>query len=157
MPPTSCSLQEMWCTGGFIMGTFDSGTYCKVVLDHLSKRKSLNLKKSLPPLSTIFSWSWLVIKNKRVFHFFPFHLHLFFNFQRIIGCRRVISIRLTSCELTNWCFGPTTTPAVDFGIICAAQIHTRERLKRLVSIWLSLKLQWIQLQPQKKKKNGGGG
>lgn len=69
-----------------------------------------------------------------------------------MGCRRVISTRLTSCELTNWCFGPTTTPAVDFRIICAAQIRTHERLKRLVSIWLSLKLQWIQLQPQKKRK-----
>lgn len=124
----------------------------------------LNLKKSLPPSSAIFNCSWPMMitfvsvslpngTEIKKFSIFPLlHLYLYLNFQRIMGCRRVISIRLTSCELTNWCFGPTTTTAADFRIICAAQVCVRQRLKQPVSIWLSLKCESIHLEPKTKKK-----
>ena len=63
----------------------------------------------------------------------------------MIGCKRVIGIRLTSCELANWCFGPPTTMTAYFRIICAAQVRAQKRLKRPVLIWLSFKCEGIHL------------
>lgn len=164
----------MWFTGfsqqvrSVLMWTFTLGlnpkllqiTWAIVLRLYSDLKKKPEPKEKPPTLSAIFSCSWPIMVTllsvskpngtQKSFPFFP--LHLLFNFQRIMECRRVISIRLTSCELINWCFGLMTT-AADFRIICAAQVHGWQRLKQLVSIWLSLKCEWIHQQPKKIKRN----